>query len=66
MKIITINLPDTYVEALEKLTADLGVFTSRSEAIREALLEFVDEELGHAKEIERLNALKVQQPPLFF
>lgn len=44
MKIITINLPEKYLEAIQTLN-DLGIYPSRSEAIRTALSEFLDEEL---------------------
>jgi Arc/MetJ-type ribon-helix-helix transcriptional regulator len=40
MKICTINLPEQYVEALETLV-DLGYYPSRSEAVREALRQFL-------------------------
>jgi antitoxin ParD1/3/4 len=44
MKIITINLPEKYLEAIQTLN-DLGVYPSRSEAIRTALSQFLDHEL---------------------
>ncbi|NHJ20499.1 MAG: ribbon-helix-helix protein, CopG family [Candidatus Lokiarchaeota archaeon] len=44
MKIITINLPEKYLEAIQTLN-DLGVYPSRSEAIRTALSEFLEHEL---------------------
>lgn len=44
MKIITINLPEKYLEAIQTLN-DLGIYPSRSEAIRTALSEFLDDEL---------------------
>lgn len=44
MKIITINLPEKYLEAIQTLN-DLGIYPSRSEAIRTALSEFLEEEL---------------------
>ena len=44
MKIITINLPEKYLEAIQTLN-DLGVYPSRSEAIRIALSEFLEQEL---------------------
>ncbi|MHA1733227.1 MAG: CopG family ribbon-helix-helix protein [Promethearchaeota archaeon] len=66
MKIITINLPNAYVEALEKLTAELGIYPSRSEAIREALRLFVEKELDIAESIEKLNAIKVKRNRTLF
>jgi Arc/MetJ-type ribon-helix-helix transcriptional regulator len=44
MKIITINLPEKYLEAIQTLN-DLGVYPSRSEAIRTALSQFLSDEL---------------------
>lgn len=44
MKIITINLPEKYLEAIQTLN-DLGIYPSRSEAIRTALSEFLEDEL---------------------
>ena len=40
----TFNLPEKYLEAIQTLN-DLGIYPSRSEAIRTALSEFLDEEL---------------------
>jgi antitoxin ParD1/3/4 len=44
MKIITINLPEKYLEAIQTLN-DLGLYPSRSQAIRTALSEFLGDEL---------------------
>ncbi len=44
IKIITINLPIRYLEAIQVLT-DLRQYPSRSEAIREALRDFLKKEL---------------------
>ncbi len=43
MKIITINLPKKYLDAIQVLT-DLKIYASRSGAIREALLRFLRKE----------------------
>ncbi len=51
MKIITINLPEKYLEAIQTLN-DLGIYPSRSEAIRTALSEFLDEELKMFNDLE--------------
>jgi len=51
MKIITINLPEKYLEAIQTLN-DLGIYPSRSEAIRIALSEFLDEELKMFNNLE--------------
>lgn len=44
MKIITINLPEKYLAAIQVLN-DLGIYPSRSEAIRIALRDFLSNEL---------------------
>jgi len=51
MKIITINLPEKYLEAIQTLN-DLGVYASRSEAIRNALSEFLSDELKMFENLE--------------
>ena len=50
MKICTINLPEQYVESLRYLV-DLGYFPSRSEAIRQALKQFLTKENNFVKAI---------------
>ncbi|TFG19105.1 MAG: ribbon-helix-helix protein, CopG family [Promethearchaeota archaeon] len=44
MQIITINLPERYLSAIQTLN-DLGIYPSRSEAIRIALKDFLQGEL---------------------
>jgi len=51
MKIITINLPEKYLEAIQTLN-DLGVYPSRSEAIRNALSQFLSDELKMFENLE--------------
>ncbi|MBY9020815.1 MAG: ribbon-helix-helix protein, CopG family [Candidatus Lokiarchaeota archaeon] len=51
MKIITINLPEKYLEAIQTLN-DLGVYPSRSQAIRTALSEFLEDELKMFNNLE--------------
>ena len=56
MKIITINLPIQYLEAIQSLQ-DIGICPSRSEAIRTALREFLEDELKTFNDLET-NAFK--------
>ncbi|MFW9773815.1 MAG: ribbon-helix-helix domain-containing protein [Promethearchaeota archaeon] len=51
MKIITINLPEKYLAAIQTLN-DLGVYPSRSEAIRIALRDFLKDELEMYNNLE--------------
>lgn len=51
MKIITINLPEQYLQAMQNLQ-DLNVYPSRSEQIRVALHEFLPKELKMYKDLD--------------
>ncbi len=51
MKIITINLPEKYLQAIQILN-DMGVYPSRSEAIRIALRDFLTNELKMFKDLD--------------
>ncbi len=51
MKIITINLPEKYLEAIQILN-DFGVYPSRSEAIRIALRDFLSNELKMYQDLD--------------
>ncbi|MFX1309922.1 MAG: ribbon-helix-helix domain-containing protein [Promethearchaeota archaeon] len=51
MKIITINLPEKYLSAIQILN-DLGIYPSRSEAIRIALRDFLKDELKMYEDLE--------------
>ena len=51
MKIITINLPEKYLAAIQVLR-DLGQYPSRSEAIRIALSDFLAKELKMYNDLE--------------
>ncbi|MCJ7648795.1 MAG: ribbon-helix-helix domain-containing protein [Candidatus Lokiarchaeota archaeon] len=51
MKIITINLPGKYLSAIQTLN-DMGVYPSRSEAIRIALKDFLEKELTMFNNLE--------------
>lgn len=50
MKIITINLPEKYLTAIQILN-DMGRYPSRSEAIRVALHNFLSKELKMYKDL---------------
>ena len=51
MKIITINLPEKYLAAIQVLN-DMGVYPSRSEAIRIALHQFLTNDLKMHKDLD--------------
>ena len=52
MRIITINLPEKYLSAIKVLN-DLGVYPSRSEAIRVALRDFLPDEMKMYEELDK-------------
>jgi Arc/MetJ-type ribon-helix-helix transcriptional regulator len=51
MKIVTVNVPETYIDAINKLIGENGLYPSRSELIRCAVREFLLKELKMAKNI---------------
>ncbi|MEM2863616.1 MAG: ribbon-helix-helix domain-containing protein [Ignisphaera sp.] len=48
MRIVTVKLPETYIEAIDELVK-MGIYTSRSEAIRAAIREMIKRELWSVK-----------------
>ncbi len=50
MKIITINLPEKYLDAIQTLQ-DLGIVPSRSQALRDALHAFLARELKFSNDL---------------
>lgn len=49
MKIVTVNVPESYIDAIGKLIGENGLYPSRSELIRVAVREFLLKELRMAK-----------------
>jgi Arc/MetJ-type ribon-helix-helix transcriptional regulator len=62
MKIVTINIPDQYLDCIESMV-NLGFYPSRSEAVREALKQFIVRESKFTKDIEKpsFEAMKRKQ-----
>ncbi len=54
MKIVTVNVPESYIDAIEKLVGENGLYPSRSELIRCAVREFLLKELEMAKNIHKI------------
>lgn len=55
MKIVTVNVPESYLDAIEKLTGNDGLYPSRSELIRCAVKDFLLKELTMAKKFSKYN-----------
>lgn len=53
LKIVTVNVPESYIEAINKLIGADGLYPSRSELIRVAVREFLIKELKMAKKFTK-------------
>lgn len=62
MKIVTINIPDQYLDCLE-IMVNMGFFPSRSEAVRQALKQFLvhEQTVNEGLTIEVFKDLKQTQ-----
>ena len=61
MKIVTVNIPEPYLESIKKLIGEGGLYPSRSELIRCAVREFLIKELKNANEIIKYNEVEVEE-----
>lgn len=55
MKIVTVNVPESYIDVIGRLVGENGLYPSRSELIRCAVREFLIKELKMAKSIQKYN-----------
>lgn len=65
MKIVTVNVPESYLEAIERLLDNKthdngGIFPSRSELIRVAVREFLIRELSRVEEEVKYKEVKIE------
>jgi antitoxin ParD1/3/4 len=61
MKIVTCNLPEPFISAMEKLISEYGLYPSRSELIRVAVREFLIKEL---KVLDKFNEYSEANPEI--
>lgn len=61
MKIVTVNIPETYLESIKRLIGENGLYPSRSELIRCAVRDFLIKELKNANEIIRYKEVEVEK-----
>jgi Arc/MetJ-type ribon-helix-helix transcriptional regulator len=61
MKIVTVNIPESYLESIERLIGENGLYPSRSELIRCAVRDFLIKELRRANEMIKYKEVKVEQ-----
>ena len=60
IRIITVNLPLSYLKAIKALTGEGGLYPSRSELIRVAVREFLIKELEAAKSFAKFQQQSTQ------
>lgn len=61
MKIVTVNIPESFIESIERLTGEGGLYPSRSELIRCAVREFLIKELKIANEMIKYKEVSVEK-----
>ena len=60
MKIVTVNIPESYLDSIEKLVGENGLYPSRSELIRVAVRDFLLRELRLADNMARYNETEIE------
>ena len=58
MKIVTVNIPESYLDAINKLIGEKGIYPSRSELIRVATREFLIKELKMVKNLPKYDKIE--------
>ena len=61
MKIVTVNIPESYLESIERLVGENGLYPSRSELIRCAVREFLLRELKMADNIAKYKETEIEK-----
>ena len=60
MKIVTVNVPKSYIGAIAKLVGENGLYPSRSELIRCAVREFLLKELKMAEQMIKFTESEIK------
>ena len=61
MKIVTVNIPESYLDSIEKLVGGNGLYPSRSELIRVAVRDFLLRELKMANNMAKYNEAEIEE-----
>ena len=61
LKIVTVNVPESYLESIKRLIGENGLYPSRSELIRVAVREFLIKELRRANEMIKYKEVEVEK-----
>ncbi|MFX0068396.1 MAG: ribbon-helix-helix domain-containing protein [Candidatus Hodarchaeota archaeon] len=56
LKLVTVKMPETYIKGLDALV-EVGLYPSRSEAIREAIRYFIRKETWHKVPLGKISSL---------
>ena len=60
MKIVTVNVPESYLDSIEKLVGENGLYPSRSELIRVAVRDFLLRELKMADNMAKYKEAEIE------
>ncbi|MFX1313914.1 MAG: ribbon-helix-helix domain-containing protein [Promethearchaeota archaeon] len=60
MKIVTVNIPESYLDSIERLIGENGLYPSRSELIRCAVRDFLIKELKRANQMIKYKEAQIQ------
>jgi len=60
MKIVTVNIPESYLGSIEKLVGANGLYPSRSELIRVAVRDFLIRELKMANDMVKYKEAEIE------
>lgn len=63
MRVITVNIPKSFLERLDAICGEDKIYCSRSEAIRVALREFLIKELDSVQSFKNIDGT-IPLPPL--
>jgi len=61
MKIVTVNIPESYLDSIEKLVGETGLYPSRSELIRVAVRDFLLRELKMANDLAKYKETEIEE-----
>ncbi len=60
MKIVTVNIPESFLDSIEKLVGNNGLYPSRSELIRVAVRDFLIRELKMADNMAKYKETEIE------
>ncbi|NVM35990.1 MAG: ribbon-helix-helix protein, CopG family [Candidatus Lokiarchaeota archaeon] len=60
MKIVTVNVPESYLDSIKKLVGENGLYPSRSELIRVAVRDFLLRELKMADNMAKYKETEIE------